>query len=62
VPEKIVAVADIPRTISGKISELAVRAVVHGQPVENRDALANPQALELYRGLAELTTEPPPLP
>jgi len=62
VPEKIVAVADIPRTISGKISELAVRAVVHGQPVENRDALANPQALELYRCLAELTTEPPPLP
>jgi acetoacetyl-CoA synthetase len=56
VPQKIVQVADIPRTISGKISELAVRAVVHGLPVENRDALANPQALELYRGLAELET------
>jgi acetoacetyl-CoA synthetase len=56
VPQKIVQIADIPRTISGKISELAVRAVVHGLPVENRDALANPQALELYRGLAELET------
>jgi acetoacetyl-CoA synthetase len=60
VPQRIVAVADIPRTISGKISELAVRAVVHGLPVENRDALANPQALELYRDLADLTTEPLP--
>jgi acetoacetyl-CoA synthetase len=56
VPQKIVQVADIPRTISGKISELAVRAVVHGLPVENRDALANPQALDLYRDLAELGT------
>jgi acetoacetyl-CoA synthetase len=56
VPSKIVAVADIPRTISGKISELAVRAVIHGLDVENRDALANPQALELYRDLAELAT------
>src|SRR5437867_1731373 len=54
VPSRIVQVADIPRTISGKISELAVRAVVHGLPVENREALANPQALELYRGLADL--------
>jgi len=54
VPAKIVAVADIPRTISGKIVELAVRNVVHGQPVKNTDALANPQALELYRDLAEL--------
>src|SRR6266705_3801905 len=56
VPGKIVQVADIPRTISGKISELAVRAMVHGLPVENREALANPQALELYRDLAELRT------
>ena len=56
VPHKIVQVADIPRTISGKISELAVRAVVHGLPVENREALANPQALDLYRDLAELGT------
>ena len=56
VPRKIVQVADIPRTISGKISELAVRAVVHGLPVENREALANPQALDLYRDLADLRT------
>ena len=54
VPQRIVQVADLPRTISGKISELAVRAVVHGLPVDNRDALANPQALELFRDLAEL--------
>ncbi|SDI19875.1 acetoacetate--CoA ligase [Pseudomonas panipatensis] len=56
VPAKILAVADIPRTISGKIVELAVRNVVHGRPVKNTDALANPQALELYRNLAELQT------
>ncbi|MDG1582405.1 acetoacetate--CoA ligase [Pseudomonas sp. GOM6] len=54
VPTKIVQVADIPRTISGKIVELAVRNVVHGKPVKNTDALANPQALELYRDLKEL--------
>ncbi len=54
VPAKIIAVADIPRTISGKIVELAVRNVVHGRPVKNTDALANPQALELFRDLAEL--------
>jgi acetoacetyl-CoA synthetase len=54
VPARIVQVADIPRTISGKISELAIRAVVHGRPVDNRDALANPEALELYRDLPEL--------
>ncbi|HEX7020855.1 MAG TPA: acetoacetate--CoA ligase [Gemmatimonadaceae bacterium] len=54
VPKKIIQVADIPRTISGKITELAVRDVVHGRPVNNVDALANPQALELYRDLAEL--------
>ena len=54
VPKKIVQVADIPRTISGKISELAVREVVHGRPVKNTDALANPSALELYRDIPEL--------
>jgi acetoacetyl-CoA synthetase len=54
VPAKIVAVSDIPRTISGKIVELAVRNVVHDKPVKNTDALANPQALELFRNLAEL--------
>jgi acetoacetyl-CoA synthetase len=54
VPAKIIQVSDIPRTISGKIVELAVRNVVHGAPVANTDALANPQALELYRDLPEL--------
>jgi len=54
VPKKIVQVTDIPRTISGKITELAVRDVVHGRPVKNRDALANPEALELFRNLPEL--------
>jgi acetoacetyl-CoA synthetase len=54
VPAKIIAVADIPRTLSGKIVELAVRNVVHGRPVKNTDALANPQALELFRNLQEL--------
>jgi acetoacetyl-CoA synthetase len=54
VPKKIIQVADIPRTISGKITELAVRDVVHGRPVRNADALANPQALELFRNLPEL--------
>ena len=54
VPRKIVQVADIPRTISGKITELAVRDVIHGRPVANRDALANPAALELFRDLPEL--------
>ncbi|MDC7824814.1 acetoacetate--CoA ligase [Pseudomonas sp. BLCC-B13] len=54
VPARIIVVADIPRTISGKIVELAVRNVVHGKPVKNTDALANPQALELYRDLPQL--------
>ncbi len=54
VPAKIVAVSDIPRTKSGKITELAVRDIVHGRAVKNREALANPEALELYRGIAEL--------
>ena len=54
VPAKIVAVADIPRTKSGKITELAVRDIVHGRPVKNREALANPEALELYKDIADL--------
>ncbi len=54
VPKKIIQVADIPRTISGKITELAVRDVVHGREVRNIDALANPRALELFRDLPEL--------
>ena len=56
VPKVIVPVADIPRTISGKITEMAVRDIVHGRPVKNVDALANPQALELYRDLPELAS------
>ena len=54
VPARIVQVPDIPRTISGKIVELAVRNVVHGQPVKNTDALANPEALEHFRDRPEL--------
>jgi acetoacetyl-CoA synthetase len=54
VPAKIIAVADIPRTKSGKITELAVREVVHGRGVKNKEALANPEALDLFRELAEL--------
>ena len=54
VPARIVAVPDIPRTISGKIVELAVRNVIHGRPVRNTDALANPDALEHFRNRPEL--------
>ena len=54
VPAKVIAVTDIPRTISGKIVELAVRKVVHGQAVTNTDALANQEALELFKNLPEL--------
>jgi acetoacetyl-CoA synthetase len=55
VPAKVIQVADIPRTKSGKIVELAVRDVVHGRPVKNKEALANPDALRLYEKLPELT-------
>ncbi|WP_027144813.1 acetoacetate--CoA ligase [Mesorhizobium sp. WSM3626] len=54
VPARIVAVSDIPRTKSGKITELAVRDVVHGRAIKNREALANPEALELFRNLPQL--------
>ena len=54
VPKVIEAVADIPRTISGKISEIAVRDVIHARAVKNTDALANPGALALYRDLPAL--------
>jgi len=54
VPKKIIQVEDIPRTISGKISELAVREVIHGRPVKNTEALANPQSLALYERLPQL--------
>jgi len=55
VPAKVLQVADIPRTKSGKIVELAVRNVVHGDPVSNVEALANPEALEYFRNREELT-------
>ena len=54
VPAQVVQVLDIPRTKSGKIVELAVRNVVHEQPVKNVEALANPEALEFFRGRPEL--------
>lgn len=54
VPAKIIQVEDIPRTISGKIVELAVRNIVHGLEVKNKDALANPEALRFFKGLKEL--------
>ncbi len=54
VPARIVAVADLPRTRNGKLVELAVREVLHGRPVRNLEAIANPQALELFRNLPEL--------
>ena len=56
VPAKVLQVSDIPRTKSGKIVELAVRNVVHGEAVKNREALANPEALEQFRDRAELRT------
>jgi len=54
VPAKIVAVADIPRTRSGKLTEIAVRDIVAGREVANTEALANPEALDLFRNLPEL--------
>jgi acetoacetyl-CoA synthetase len=57
VPTKIIQVADIPRTISGKIVELAVRNIVHNRPITNTEALANPEALEFYRNLVELQSD-----
>lgn len=54
VPALVLEVADIPRTKSGKIVELAVREVVHGRPVRNQEALANPEALAYFAGRPEL--------
>ncbi|MDJ0614651.1 MAG: acetoacetate--CoA ligase [Rhizobiaceae bacterium] len=54
VPAKVIAVDDIPRTKSGKITELAVRDIVHGREVKNREALANPEALDLFVDLPDL--------
>jgi acetoacetyl-CoA synthetase len=57
VPARVLQVADIPRTKSGKIVEIAVREVVHGRPVKNLEALANPEALELFRSRPELAIQ-----
>ena len=54
VPAKVIAIADIPYTINGKKVELAVRKTIHGQEVKNKDALGNPESLELYKDLQEL--------
>lgn len=59
VPSVICQVADLPRTISGKIVELAVRQMIHGEEVKNRHALANPEALEFFRNLPELQIQQP---
>ena len=53
-PRSSSQVPDIPRTKSGKITEIAVRDIVHGREVKNQEALANPQALDYYRDLEEL--------
>ena len=57
VPAKVLQVDDIPRTKSGKIVELAVREVVHGRPVKNKEALANPEALVLFENRSELAQD-----
>ncbi len=57
IPAKIIQVADIPRTKSGKITELAVRDIVHGQSIKNVEALANPESLEFYKNLSELQSD-----
>jgi acetoacetyl-CoA synthetase len=57
VPAKIIPIADIPRTINNKISEIAVKNVIHGLPVKNKEALANPESLGLFEGLKELSSD-----
>ena len=56
VPARVVQVPEIPRTRSGKITELAIREVVHGRPVQNLEAIANPDSLDHFRDLADLKT------
>lgn len=58
VPARIVQVPDIPRTKNGKVVELAVKSVVHGMPVGNTDALANPEALDLFRNIPRWRPRP----
>ena len=54
VPAKILAVDDIPRTKNGKIAELAVRNLIHGEPVQNQESLANPEALKNFQDIPDL--------
>jgi acetoacetyl-CoA synthetase len=54
VPARVIQVTDIPRTLSGKIVELAVRDVIHGREIKNTEALANPEALDQYRDRPEI--------
>ena len=54
VPEKIISITDIPYTISGKKVEIAVKKIIAGETVTNRDALANPGSLDLFKNLSEL--------
>ncbi len=56
IPAKIIQIPDLPRTRSGKLAELAVRSIIQGEPVKNRNALANPEALDLFPELQELRT------
>jgi len=56
VPARIIAIPEIPRTINGKVVELAVHNIIHGRPVTNTHALANPDSLELFKDLPELRT------
>ena len=55
VPAKVIQAPDLPRTLNGKLAELAVRHTIHGREVKNRDALANPETLDFFRDLPELT-------
>jgi acetoacetyl-CoA synthetase len=57
VPAKILAIPDVPYTLNMKKVELAVRKVIHGEPVTNKDALRNPEALDYYADLAELQAD-----
>jgi acetoacetyl-CoA synthetase len=56
VPARVIAVSDLPRTRNGKLAEIAVRDVVHGREVTNREALANPESLDAFRDLPQLQT------
>jgi len=59
VPAKVIQVPDIPRTRNGKLMELAVRNLIHGVAVENREAAANPEALDFFANIPELKKKPP---